>query len=204
MSTNHTFDKREKKKKKIIDTAKLIVTNEGINGLSIRKIAKKLDCSPGIIYHYFTNKNEIIEAIVKQGYSEVLQSIHKTKHTKNDPEESLKEIFSNYINEALKAPEEFKIFMLNEDPNVLKKTSLLKRGISKERESLQLLCNMIEKGITKGRYIPCDSELTAQIIWTSTFGLIIKLIIEKDIQKNQIDNLIERHFTLLFNGLRLK
>ena len=46
-----------------------------------------------------------------------------------------------------------------------------------------------------------DIELTAQIIWTSTYGLISRLILEKNIPKKQKDRLIDHHFQILINGL---
>jgi len=66
---------------------------------------------------------------------------------------------------------------------------------------LQALCENLERGIKQGRYNPCDPELTAQILWTSTFGLIIKIMIEKDVSQEQAERLIERHFSILFFGI---
>lgn len=57
-------------RKKIIDTANQILVEEGYENLSIRKIANKIEYSPGIIYHYFKDKSEIITFVVEQGYAE--------------------------------------------------------------------------------------------------------------------------------------
>ena len=45
----------------IIKAAREIIGNEGVDKVSIRKIAAKIEYSPAIIYHYFGNKEEIIE-----------------------------------------------------------------------------------------------------------------------------------------------
>jgi AcrR family transcriptional regulator len=185
----------------ILDVARNIISREGIKGLSVRKITNAIDYSPGIIYHYFKDKNEIIESIVREGYERILALIRSVKRNEKEPEKEIKEAFTNYIKAALASPEEYKAFMLNGDTSVLNTTGILKKGISKKSRTLQLLCDNIQRGINQGRYAPCDPELTAQIIWTSTFGLIIKLIIEKDISQEQVNRLIDQHFNVLFNGI---
>ncbi|WMJ79318.1 TetR/AcrR family transcriptional regulator [Clostridium sp. MB40-C1] len=203
MGKERQLRKQEEIKKLIVDTARNIISKEGIEGLSIRKITSKIEYSPAIIYHYFKDKNEIVESVMMEGYKKILNSIKQAKINYDEPEKEIKEVFTNYIKAALEYPEEYKAFMLNDNPSILNRIGILEKGISQKRQSLQLLCNNIQRGVKQGRYIPCDAELTAQIIWTSTFGLIIRLIIENNTPKEQVDNLIERHFTLLFDGLIL-
>lgn len=201
MSKERQLRKQKETRNKILDVARNIISKEGIKGLSIRKITNAMDYSPAIIYHYFKDKNEIVELLISEGYGRILDSIGSVNRSENEPEKEIKEVFTNYIKAALASPEEYKAFMLNDDPSILKKTGLLGNGISKKSQTLQMLCNNIERGINQGRYAPCDPELTAQIIWTSTFGLIIKLMIEKDIPQEQVNRLIDHHFAVLFKGL---
>jgi len=201
LSRERQLRRQEEIRNIILDVARNIISREGIKGLSIRKITNAIDYSPGIIYHYFKDKNEIIESIVREGYERILALIRSVKRNEKEPEKEIKEAFTNYIKAALASPEEYKAFMLNGDTSVLNTTGILKKGISKKSRTLQLLCDNIQRGINQGRYAPCDPELTAQIIWTSTFGLIIKLIIEKDISQEQVNRLIDQHFNVLFNGI---
>jgi AcrR family transcriptional regulator len=196
--------RQEEIRKLILDAAREIIAKEGFQGLSIRKITNRIEYSPAIIYHYFKDKNEIVESLVSEAYGQILATISSVKRNEAEPEKEMKEVFINYIEAALASPEVYKEFMLNNDPSVLKRTGLLRKGISKTSRSLKILCENIQRGAVLGRYAPCDPELTAQIIWTSTFGLIIKIIIEKDIPKEQINRLIDQHFTIIFNGIMLK
>ena len=201
MKKEHQLRKQEETKKSILEVARNIISAEGIKGLSIRKITNALDYSPGIIYHYFKDKNEIIETLVGEGYGQILASVKSVKRNEDEPENEIREVFTNYIKAALESSEYYKVVMLNSDPSILKKTSLLDKGVSKTSPTLQVLCENIERGISKNRYATWDSELSAQIIWTSTFGLIIKLMTEKNISQEQMNRLIDHHFTILFKGL---
>ena len=64
----------EKTRQGIIDAARDIVRNEGIDALSMRTLAEKVDYSPSALYKYFNNKEEIIEALRVEGWNE-MQSI---------------------------------------------------------------------------------------------------------------------------------
>lgn len=201
MGRERQFRKQEEIRKAILDASRDIISKEGLPGLSIRKITNAIDYSPAIIYHYFKDKNEIVKALVNEGYEKIVSSIGLVERNDGEPEMEIQQAFTQYIKAALAFPEEYKAFMLNDDASILDKTVLLKQGISQNSRTLQFLCDNIQRGISQGRYAPCDSELTAQIFWTSAFGLIIKLIIEKDIPQEQIDLLVECHFSLLFKGI---
>ena len=51
----------------ILDAALKIVTEHGVDALSIREIASKIDYSPSGLYEYFASKEEIINALVDEG-----------------------------------------------------------------------------------------------------------------------------------------
>lgn len=202
MTKERQLRKQEEIRSSILDAAREIIERDGVQGLSIRKITNAIDYSPAIVYHYFKDKNEIVETLVEEGYRKILSSVMSVKRNEDEPEKEIKEVFTKYIKAALDSPEEYMAFLLNNDASVLKKTALLQRGISERSQTLQVLCSTLKSGIQTGRFAECDTELSAQIIWTATFGLIIKLILEKDVGQEQVDRLIEQHFNILFDGIK--
>ncbi|WP_238882050.1 TetR/AcrR family transcriptional regulator [Clostridium sp. YIM B02551] len=196
-------NEKETIKNKIIDAAKEILVEEGFEKLSIRKIANKIEYSPGIIYHYFKDKGEIISVMVGEGYKRILETISKVPLDRENPEKTLEEGLRLYIDLMLKSPEEFKIILMSNIEEVKDKVNILERGISKERKSLQGLCNLVNLGMETGNFKPMDVELTAQILWTATHGLISRLILEENISKEQKERLINHHFEILINGIKI-
>ena len=195
------LQKQEEIKKIIINAARDIVSKEGIQGLTIRKITKSIEYSPAIIYHYFKNKDEIIDSLIGERFKLIQSAIGSAKKYPNEPEKEIKEMFINYIKATLASPDEYKAFILNDNPEIVEKTTVLEKGITKKSKLIGLLGSQIQKGIEQGRFASIDPELTAQIIWTSTFGLIIKIMAEKHITQDQIDRLIEHNFLVLFDGI---
>ena len=193
---------REEMRELILNAANGIIKTEGINGLSIRKIAKIIDYSPAIIYHYFSDKDAIINHIMKEGYGKIIHALTSVKIPRDEPEKRLKELTRSYINAALEMSEEYKFVQLNSSPEILKYTASLFKGASSEKPALAILFQCL-KDIFKNKNMDDSAiELIAQIISTATFGLIVKLIIENvdDFQKTI---LIEQHMKCIIDGMVL-
>ncbi|WP_055665769.1 TetR/AcrR family transcriptional regulator [Desnuesiella massiliensis] len=197
---------REKNEQRelILNAASEIIKKEGIENLSIRKIAATIEYSPAIIYHYFHNKEEIINILMKNGYEKILVVLSSEKDNIHKPEEKLENLLRKYIDMALQMPEEYKTVLLNHSPQVLEHTSILFQGVSSERESLRILCKCLKDIYVNENMDASMLELTAQIIWTATFGLILRLIIEKNIGVEQRERLIDQHINLIVHRILIK
>ena len=66
MGRERQIKKNEATRKAFLDTAVAIGLEEGFGALSIRKITDKLGYSSGIVYHYFKDKQEILNTIHTQ------------------------------------------------------------------------------------------------------------------------------------------
>ncbi|MDF2889974.1 MAG: transcriptional regulator, TetR family [Clostridia bacterium] len=201
MTKERQLRKQEEIRNIILEAARDIISREGVKGLSIRKITNAIEYSPAIIYHYFKDKNEIIETLVGEGYKRILDSLSSVAKNESEPEEEIKEVFTKYIKAALDNKDEYMAVMLNDDPLVKQKTIILEKGISQKSRTIGILSETLKRGIQQGRFAAFDAELTAQIMWTSAFGLTMKLMIEADIPKQQVDDLVENHFRTLFYGI---
>ena len=200
MSKERQALKQEEIKNLILSTAQIIVARDGISGLSIRKITNIIDYSPAIIYHYFKDKEELINKLMVENYKNIIGALNSIVSNEAEPEQKLKEGIRKYIEIALQTPDEYMNIMLSSAPNILEHTSVLLSGASDKRQAIGILCKII-KDFNKNSTISDDEiELTAQLIWASTFGLIIRLIIEKE-SEEQKSKLINHHLEFVIDGL---
>ena len=194
---------REKDQRRvlILNAAMEIISEEGIDNLSIRKIASKIEYSPAIIYHYFKDKDDVINQLLKNEYNEILLTLFSDEILKMPPEKRLIKSTKNYINMALKMGDKYKIIMLNNSKEVIQHTSVLFQGASIERQALKMLCSCLENINHIKLMDKSEIELTAQIIWTSTFGLIMRLITENTIPDVQKERLINHHIKFITSAV---
>lgn len=188
---NRREREKEEMRELILSGANEIVASEGFESLSIRKIANKIEYSPSLIYHYFADKDEIINNLMQRGYMKIVTAISSIDIESGPPEDRLKQMMKNYIEAALKMPDEFMAAHLNKSPQALKHISSLHKGASKEKSALAALYQCIKEINNDKKVDDSKMELIAQIIVVSSIGLIIKLVIEKDIGDEQRQALIE-------------
>lgn len=191
---------REEMRDLILQAGKEIIRTEGLANLSIRKIATKIDYSPAIIYHYFHDKDDLINHLMKKSYQKIMGSLASSLVSTSEPTQKMQDMARNYIDMALQMPDEYMSIMLSQSPRILEHTSVLMEGASSKRPAIGLLGQCLKE---TQLYLEDDLiDLTAQAIWTATFGLIIRLIIEKDlISDEQKEKLIEHHLRSITKGM---
>ncbi|KGE17234.1 TetR/AcrR family transcriptional regulator [Paenibacillus wynnii] len=186
---------REEMRNLILEAASSIIAAEGADKLSIRKIAQKIEYSAGIIYHYFQNKNDIIEHLLQKGYQDMVSGIRSAQSEEmgGEPSLILKQSLQQFITMALKEGSQYPNVMLNDSPAVLSHTSVLFRGAAQERKAIGMLCHCLGQFQHMKDKDQEYIELTAQVIWSAAFGLIIRLTVEKELPEEQSEALISHH-----------
>lgn len=180
----------EHMKQIIIEAAENIIATDGIDGLSIRKIASQIEYSPATIYHYFSDKEEILNVVMQKGYSKIMKAISGTNLSHLKGKDRLVEMSKNYIRTSIAMSDEYMNAQLNTTPEALQYTSSLFKGASTQKPALSILYQCI-KEIDENKNASDDElELIAQMVAVSTFGLIVKISIEKNLDEEQKEKLI--------------
>ncbi|HEX3007695.1 MAG TPA: TetR/AcrR family transcriptional regulator [Bacteroidales bacterium] len=86
--TEEQFEKiRIEKRQLIMDSALELFAENGFQNTSISDIAKHADISKGLLYNYFTSKEELLESILNEGIDEMYQLFDVNKDGKLEREE---------------------------------------------------------------------------------------------------------------------
>ena len=202
--TDRKKQERETLKNKIIDAASNIIISEGFEKLSIRKIADVIEYSPAVIYNYFKDKAEIVSYIISDNSSEIINILKKIQFDEQNPDNTLREGLSEYIKFVLKNPEHYRAFIMNDTVIKNEKTGMMHKGVSEEKQTMNYIKKIIALGVEKEIFEQGDGELLAQIIWASTYGLLSRLIVEKQLSEEQKDRLVQAHIDFMIMGLKKK
>ena len=72
---------REKAKEalrtRIVEAARDIVSEEGLDALSMRALAERIEYSPATIYLYFRDKEELLRDVVEQGFRRMSATVQE-------------------------------------------------------------------------------------------------------------------------------
>ena len=86
----------------------------GYGNVSMRRIAEKIEYSPGTLYLYFKNKNDIMLQLCTQGF-EQLSALQQELEKITDPLERLSAGRRHYISFALENPELYELMFATEE-----------------------------------------------------------------------------------------
>lgn len=95
-SKDRILRQKEETRKNILDAAYSIAKEEGWQGLSMRKIADRIEYTAPIIYEYFSNKEAILSELTGRGFNMLSRELEKAKTTSENPEEQLEAMWMAY------------------------------------------------------------------------------------------------------------
>lgn len=81
---------------RILDAARRIVTREGIDALSMRKLAEAIGYSPASLYLHFESRDEIARALGREGFAQLLAYLEPSAKI-DDPRERLHALAHAYV-----------------------------------------------------------------------------------------------------------
>ncbi|MGB0840316.1 MAG: TetR/AcrR family transcriptional regulator [Chitinophagales bacterium] len=96
-------------KEKILIAARHILAEEGYTGLSMRKIAKAVDCKAASIYHHFKNKDKIVHTLIDEGHQFLFRLMSQSTEGAKTPYDCLVARANVYVDFGLQYPELYHI-----------------------------------------------------------------------------------------------
>lgn len=191
MSRERQIQKNAEIRKAILDTAVSIGLEEGFEELSIRKITDKLGYSSGIVYHYFKDKQDILNTIHCRTSMELKDAVELCIKPERSFAENTKVVFKMITEVSIYQPDTFKLILLSK--------------YSHNSESIKIWLDMIKQciniGMERGELRNINSEITAYTLLNSF--LVAQMIIhekgEKD--KETIETIFDTELDILLNGI---
>ena len=93
----------------LIDAARRLLESEGPSALSLRAVAREAGVSPAAPYHHFKDKGELLDAVAKEGWGMLDQSIAKAKASASSIHAAMTEIGVAYVCFATQNPALYRV-----------------------------------------------------------------------------------------------
>jgi len=198
---------KERRKQQIIVAAKRVFSEKGFNKATMEDIASEAELSPGTLYLYFKNKEELYASLSLR----ILQYLnirvqHVNDEAKLGPEEKMaalqEAMFDVYDFDPATIINLFHLqsseTLKNLSPEFLSEINDL------SRKSIGGIANIINEGIEKGIFVEEHPHALADIYWSMYSGVILweasKSILNE--QKNYLKNTLESSFKIFLNGIK--
>jgi len=113
MTTSSTPSERrfEKNRQAILDAARSIIMEQGVDGLSMRTLADLVDYSPSALYKYFKDKDEILDELTTEAW--LLSAEYNQRHmpANEEPLAMLMQSGMNIYEFAKQYPAQYQLMM---------------------------------------------------------------------------------------------
>ena len=198
---------KERRRQQIIVAAKRVFSENGFNKATMEDIAKEAELSPGTLYLYFKNKEELYASLSLR----ILQYLHiRVTHVNKDaalsPEQKL-----GALMEAMYDVYDFDpLIIINmfhlQSSETLKNLSesLLEEIKQLSQKSIGAIAKIFEEGMKAGIYIDRHPVALADIFWSMFSGVVLweasKKIISAD--KDYLKSTLAIAFELFERGIR--
>lgn len=195
---------REKLRASILDAARTLFVERGIEAVSMREIAKKINYSATTLYHHFADKESLLQAVCDEDFLKLANGMHQIMQIP-DLIERIKALGKGYAMFALQHPNHYRLmFMTPRAPCNVDLTSIQQGNT--EQDAYAQLAFVVKEAFEAGLFRPefTDSELLAQTLWAGMHGvcsLQIALGQEGWIQWADVDQRLELMQGTLMQGL---
>ncbi len=158
---------------KILDAARELFVTEGYDGVSMRRVAEKIEYSPTAIYVHFADKQELFHELCQQDFARLAEAFQSSTMSA-DPIERLRQIGSTYTEFGVRNPNHYKfMFMTPHPPQEPDEVDREVMG-NPEVDAYAFLKSAVQEAIDAGRLRKeyQDAELISQTLWAAVHGVI--------------------------------
>ena len=190
---------KENMRSSIFEAAIKIITDEGYDKLTMRKIADTIEYTPTTIYSYYKNKAEIVDDISRQIYNKIVVA------AKNALEEKQNSLSDEKLKSALKA------FLYSITDCAEMGIAVIRSGtgaiwgpdaesVPKEDNGVYILQNLLIQGQKESVFRKTDENIPWMII-TALIGFAVNAIENKLHLSENWHDLVEIYVDMLVAGL---
>lgn len=197
-STDRRERDGEKLRNRILAVAEELFVREGYENVSMRKIAKKIEYSPTIIYYHFKNKGELLNCLLTAYQARLLFIMEEIARGGDDPIETLKKGMRAYTDFGLANPSFYRLSFMS--PPAFAPDAYLAEG----EAGTNLFLNLREstaRCIRSGLFRAMDIDLATQILWTVNHGVTSLLLSNPNFPWVDRNELIDRTIDNAISGL---
>ncbi len=141
-----------------------IFVEEGLEALTMRKLAKELGVSAMTPYNYFEDRHEILQEILDRAYGKFAASQREVIDQWAEPLENLIKLGEAYLRFAIDHPLQYSVLFLIQKQRPFQ--SMERRGEA-FLPLFDTVTQLVEAGVLEG-----DPGLIAHLLWSGKHGLI--------------------------------
>lgn len=133
------------KRRVILDAAVRVFARRGYHTSRVGDIAEEAGIAHGLLYHYFSSKEEVLATVFRENWSELLEAFHRVEASDEPPDEQLRGIAKILLRSWQRDPDLVRV-MVRE----VARSRHLQGQVDEIREGFQTIQRIVERGQAEG------------------------------------------------------
>jgi TetR/AcrR family fatty acid metabolism transcriptional regulator len=158
------------KRRLILDAAVRVFARQGFHTCRVSDIADEAGVAYGLVYHYFSSKEEILDTLFLERWDVMLAAIADADSSDRSPREKLHAIATFIVESYRHDPELMKVIVVEvtRAANTFGRTHL-----AKIREAYEQIAGIVEQAQREGLF---RSEVTPEFAALAFYGLVEQVL----------------------------
>jgi TetR/AcrR family transcriptional regulator, fatty acid metabolism regulator protein len=158
----------EDKRRQLLDAAVRVFARKGFHASRVGDIAEEAGVAHGLLYHYFTSKDQVLEAVFHENWSVLLARIESVEESDEPAADQIRHIAAIVLRTWLHLPDVVRVVIheFGRSPELAERIAELTRPID-------VLQRVIARGIERGEF---RKEVHPGFAATVVYGSIDELL----------------------------
>ena len=158
----------EDKRRLILDAAVRVFAREGYHDARVGDIAKEAGVAYGLVYHYFTSKEAVLEAVFRETWSLMLTAIREVEERGGPAPEQLRRVCAIVLRAWKNDPDLVRVLVRE-----VARSPQIQREIDEIEQAFAALERVVARGQEEGAF---TSDLAARMIALMLYGALEEIL----------------------------
>lgn len=193
---------RESLREDILDAARQLFVSQGYEATSVRNIAAKVGCSPGILYHYFEDKQDIMAMLLQETFHKLSSRLIAIQQDSDSICARFRRGLRAYMDFGAEYPHHYALLFMKPsswEGNDRVMAVFFEDGMRTFESMRSLSRDAIEAKILRPELN--DVEELAQTIWAAIHGMVSVQIGARTFPWLERTRLVDRMVDILMRGI---
>ena len=168
--TSLTIDKR----RVLLEAAVRVFARRGFHAARVGDIAEEAGVAHGLLYHYFSSKEEVLETIFRETWADLLAAVRDVEESGEPAQEQLRQVAAILLRSWRRDPDLVRVLVRG-----VTRSSELDRRVGDVGDAFAAIERIVRRGQEAGELHPeLDARLTSVIFYGAIEELLTGWVLE--------------------------
>lgn len=152
---------QEEKRRQILDAAVRTFARNGYHATRVGDIAEDAGVAYGLVYHYFSSKEDVLESIFRETWTDLLEAIRDVEESEELATEQLRQVTAILLRSWRRQPDLVRVLVRE-----VARSPEVQRRVDEIGEVFSALERIVARGQAQGEFRPdVDARLASWLLY---------------------------------------